>query len=330
MRRRDFIRLLGGTAICCPLAARAQQSGQVRRIGLLMIIPEGDPQSGADRDALGLGLHALGWNAGRNIELEYRWSDGDETMLRKYAAELVAMSPDVLITEGTAAFAAVKRETKSIPTIFVNVSDPVGQGFVASLARPGGSATGFTLFEFSTATKWVEILRELSPTAKHIGFLFNAMGYPYENLFFQAVRAAAKSIKIEVTAMPVEKDAEIERSLAALAQQPDSGLIALHDPFIIKRRDLVIAEVARHRLPAVYTLRTFAVSGGLISYGVDLADPWRQAASYIDRVLKGANPGELPVQQPTKFELVINLETFKALGIAVPQTLLFSADEVIE
>jgi putative ABC transport system substrate-binding protein len=194
-------------------------------------------------------------------------------MLRKYATELVGMSPDVLITEGTAAFAAVKSETKSIPTIFVNVSDPVEQGFVTSLARPGGNATGFTLFEFTTATKWVEILRELSPTAKHIGFLFNPVGYPYEDLFFQAVRAAAEGVKIEVTAMPVEKDAEIERSLAALAQQLDSGLIALHDPFIIKRRNLVIAEAARHRLPAVYTLRTFAVSGGLISYGVDLADP---------------------------------------------------------
>jgi putative ABC transport system substrate-binding protein len=330
MRRRDFIKLLGGTAICRPLAASAQQGGQIRRIGLLMIIPEGDPQSRADRDALGLGLHALGWIAGRNVNLEYRWSDGDETMLRKYAAELVGISPDVLMTKGTAAFAAVKRETKSIPTIFVNVSDPVGQGFVASLARPGGNATGFTLFEFSTATKWVEILRELAPTAKHIGFLFNPVGYPYENLFLQAVRAAAESFKIDVTAMPVERDAEIERSLAALGQQPDSGLIALHDPFIIKRRDLVIAEVARHRIPAVYTLRTFAVSGGLISYGVDLADPWRQAASYIDRVLKGANPGELPVQQPTKFELVINRETVEALGIAVPQTLLLSADEVIE
>jgi putative tryptophan/tyrosine transport system substrate-binding protein len=330
MRRRDFIRLLSGTAICWPLAASAQRGGQIRRIGLLMIIPEGDPQSRADRDALGLGLHALGWIAGRNVDLEYRWSDGDETTLRKYAAELISMSPDVLMTEGTAAFAAVKRETKSIPTIFVNVSDPVGQGFVASLARPGGNVTGFTLFEFSTATKWVEILRELAPTAKHIGFLFNPVEYPYENLFFQALRAAAESFKIDVTAMPVEKDAEIERSLAALAQQPDSGLIALHDPFIIKRRDLVIAEVARHRIPAVYTLRAFAVSGGLISYGVDLADPWRHAASYIDRVLKGANPGELPVQQPTKFELVINLKTAKALGLDVPPSLLATADDVIE
>ena len=330
MRRREFITLVGGAAITWPVTARAQQPDRMRRIGLLMIVPEGDPQSRADRDALESGLHALGWIVGRNVGLEYHWSDGDEALLRKYAAELAGTSPDVLMTEGTAALAAVNRETKSIPTIFVNVSDPVGQGFVATLARPGGNATGFTLFEFSTATKWVEILRELAPTVKHIGFLFNPVGYPYENLFFQAARAAAESFKIDVSPMPVEEDAEIERSLAALAQQPDSGLIALHDPFTIKRRDLVIAQVARHRIPAVYTLRAFAVSGGLISYGVDLADPWRKAATYVDRVVKGAKPGELPVQQPTKFELVVNIKTAKALDLAVPPSLLATADEVIE
>ena len=250
MRRREFITLVGGAAITWPVTARAQQPDRMRRIGLLMIVPEGDPQSRADRDALESGLHALGWIVGRNVGLEYHWSDGDEALLRKYAAELVSTSPDVLMAEGTAALAAVNRETKSIPTIFVNVSDPVGQGFVASLARPGGNATGFTLFEFSMATKWVEILREVAPTAKHIGFLYNPVGYPYENLFFQAVRAAAENFKIDVNPIPVQEDAEIERSLAGLAQQPDSGLIALHDPFTIKRRDLVIAQVARHRIPA--------------------------------------------------------------------------------
>jgi putative ABC transport system substrate-binding protein len=330
MRRREFITLVGGAAITWSVTARAQQSDRMRRIGLLMIVPEGDPQSRADRDALESGLHALGWIVGRNVGLEYRWSDGDEALLRKYAAELVGTSPDVLMTEGTAALAAVNRETKSIPTIFVNVSDPVGQGFVASLARPGGHATGFTLFEFSMATKWVEILRELVPTVKHIGFLFNPVGYPYANLFLQAVRTAAKAFEIDVTPIPVEEDAGIERSLAALAQQSDSGLIALHDPFIIKHRDLVIAQVARHHIPAVYTLRAFAVGGGLISYGVDLADPWRKAATYVDRVLKGAKPGELPVQQPTKFELVVNIKTAKALDLAVPPSLLATADEVIE
>jgi putative ABC transport system substrate-binding protein len=314
MRRRDFLKVVASSATSWPLAARAQQSGQIRRIGLVMIIPEGDPQSRADRDALESGLYALGWIEGQNIDLEYRWSDCDEALLRKYAAEF--RSPDVLVTEGTAALAAVKRETKSIPTIFVNVSDPIGQGFVANLAHPGGNTTGFTLFEFSMATKWVEILRELAPTTKHIGFLFKPVGgYAYATLFLQAVQAA---------------DAGIERSLAGLAQQPDSGLIVLHDPFTIKHRDLVIAQVARHRIPAVYTLRPSTLSGGLISYGIDLADPWRKAASYVDRVLKGANPGELPVQQPTKFELVINLKTAKALGVTMPSALLATADEVIE
>ena len=330
MRRRDILKGLAGSAVARPLAARAQGADRMRRVGLLMIVPEGDPQSRADRDALESGLQAIGWIRGRNVDLQFRWSDGDETLLRKYAAELVAMSPDVLMTEGTAALAAVKREVKNIPTIFVNVSDPVGQGFVASLARPGGNTTGFTLFEFSMATKWVEILREIVPTVKHIGFLYNAVVHAYAKLFLQAVRAASEAFKIDVNPMPVEEDAEIKHSLATLAEQPDSGLIALHDPFIIKRRDLVIAEAARHRIPAVYTLRPFALSGGLISYGVDLADPWRQAATYVDRVLNGANPGELPVQQPTKFELIINAKTAKALGIAVPQSMIVAADEVIE
>src|SRR5262252_233000 len=330
MRRRDILKGLAGSAVARPLAARAQGADRMRRVGLLMIVPEGDPQSGANRGALESGLHTLGWITGQNVDLQYRWSDGDETLLRKYAAELVSMSPDVLMTEGTAALAAVKRETKNIPTIFVNVSDPVGQGFVASLARPGGNATGFTLFEFSMATKWVEILRELLPSVKHIGFLFNAVVHAYAKLFLQAVQSAAETFKIDVKPMPVDGDAQIEHSLAVLAQQPDTGLIALHDPFIIKRRDLVIARAARHRIPTVYTLRAFALSGGLISYGVDLADTWRQAATYVDRVLKGANPGELPVQQPTKFELIINAKTAKALGIAVPQSMIVAADEVIE
>jgi ABC-type uncharacterized transport system substrate-binding protein len=327
VKRREFITLIG-TAAAWPLAARAAPD-QVRRIGILSVISEGDPQVRANRGALESGLHALGWIVERNIHLESHWTD-DESLLRKYAAELVGASPDVLITEGTAALAPVKRATKSIPIVFVNVSDPVGQGFVASLARPGGNATGFTLFEFSMATKWVDILRELAPTTKHIGFFFNPVMHPYSNLFFRGVQAATETFKIDLNAIPVEEDADIERSLAALAQQPDSGLIVLHDPFTIKRRDFVITQVARHRIPTVYALRVFARSGGLISYGVDLADPWRRAATYIDRILKGANPGELPVQQPTKFELVINLRTAKTLGLTVPPTLLTTADEVIE
>jgi putative ABC transport system substrate-binding protein len=332
MRRREFITILGWAPAAWSLAARAQQPARMRRIGLLMVIPESDPQAREDRHALESGLHALGWIVKRNIDLEYRWTDGDETLLRKYAAELVDTSPDVVMTEGTAALAAALSTTKSVPIIFASVSDPVGQGFITSLAQPGANATGFTLFEFSMATKWVDILRELAPTVKHIGFLFNPVssGRDVANLFFRSVKSAAEASKIDVYPIPVEKEAGIGPSLTVQAQQLDSGLVVHHDPFMIKHRDFLIAQVARHRIPAVYTLRLFARSGGLISYGVDLADPWRRAATYIDRVLKGASPGELPVQQPTKFELVINLKTAKALGITVPQTLLLSVDEVIE
>ena len=329
MRRREFIAALGGAA-AWPLAAHAQQPAQVRRVGLLMLLPENDPQTRADRDSLEIGLHALGWMLGQNIHLEYRWTGGDQTLLRKYADELVGMSSDVLVTEGAPAVAAALRATKSLPIIFVNVTDPAEQGFVASLVRPGGNATGFTLYEFSMGTKWVEILRELAPTVKHIGFLFNTASAPYSDLIFGPLQAAAALSDIDARPIPVDEDAEIERSLAELVQQPDSGLIVPHDPFLIGHRDFLIAQIARHRIPAVYSLRLFARSGGLISYGFDLAYAWHEAATYIDRVLKGANPGELPVQEPIKFELVINLKAAQALEITVPEMLLLRADEVIK
>jgi len=329
MRRREFIAALGGAA-AWPFAAYAQQPAQVRRVGLLMLLPENDPQTRADRDSLEIGLHALGWMLGQNIHLEYRWTGGDQTLLRKYADELVGMSSDVLVTEGAPAVAAALRATKSLPIIFVNVTDPAEQGFVASLTRPGGNATGFTLYEFSMGTKWVEILRELAPTVKHIGFLFNPASAPYSDLFFGPLQAAAALSDIGADPIPVNEDAEIERSLAELAQRPDSGLVVPHDPFLIGHRDLLIAQIARHRIPAVYALRLFARSGGLISYGFDLGYAWHEAATYIDRVLKGANPAELQVQEPTKFEMVLNLKTAEALGLAVPTSILLRADEVIE
>jgi putative ABC transport system substrate-binding protein len=329
MRRREFIAGLGAAA--WPLAARGQQPVQVRRVGLLMLLPENDPQTRVDRDALETGLHALGWMLGQNIQFEYRWTGGDQTLLRKYAIELVSMSPDVLVTEGGPAVAAALGATKSVPIIFVNVADPAEQGFVASLTRPGGNATGFTLYEFSMGAKWVELLRELAPTVKHIGFLFNPASAPYSSdLFFGPLQAAAAFSGIDAHPIPVDDDAEIERSLAELAQQPDSGLVVPHDPFLIGHRDLLIAQIARHRIPAVYALRLFARSGGLISYGFDLGYAWHEAATYIDRVLKGANPAELQVQEPTKFEMVLNLKTAEALGLAVPTSILLRADEVIE
>ena len=329
MRRREFIAALGGAA-AWPLAAHAQQPAQVRRVGLLMLLPENDPQTRADRDSLETGLHALGWMLGQDIHFEYRWTGGDETVMRKYAVELVGTSPDVLVTEGAPAVAAALRATKLLPIIFVNVTDPAEQGFVASLTRPGGNATGFTLYEFSMGTKWVEILRELAPTVKHIGFLFNPASAPYSDPFFGPLQAAAALSDLDAHPIPVDEDAEIERSLAELAQLPDSGLVVPHDPILIEHRDFLIAQIARHRIPAVYALRLFAGSGGLISYGFDLAYAWHEAATYIDRVLKGANPGELPVQQPIKFEMIVNLKTAKAIGLEIPATLLTLADEVIE
>jgi putative tryptophan/tyrosine transport system substrate-binding protein len=329
MRRREFIAALGGAA-AWPLAARAQQPAQVPRVGLLMLLPEKDPQTRADRDALETELRALGWTLGQNIQLEYRWTGGDQTLMQKYAVELVGMSPDVLVTEGAPAVAATLRATKSLPIIFVNVTDPVEQGFVASLTRPGGNATGFTLYEFSMGTKWVEILRQVAPTVKHIGFLFNPASAPYSDPFFGPLQAVAALSEIDAYPIAVAEDAEIERSLAELAKQPDSGLVVPHDPFLIGHRDFLIAQIARHRIPAVYALRLFARSGGLISYGFDLAYAWHEAATYIDRVLKGANPGELPVQEPIKLELVINLKAAEALEITVPEMLLLNADEVIK
>jgi putative tryptophan/tyrosine transport system substrate-binding protein len=330
MRRREFITLLGGSAVAWPLVARAQQTGKARQIGLLMITAKSDPQAHADRDAFEKGLRALGWTPDKNIHLEYRWAAGDPNLLRKYAAELVGMAPDVILTEGTPGLATALEATKSIPIIFASVTDPVGQGLVASLARPGGNATGFTAFEFSMGSKWVEILRELVPSVKHIGLLFNPAMAPYSELYLQAIRAAAETFKIDTNSIPVADNAEITRSLSALMQQPHSGLIVLQDGFTQTHRDFLIAQISERRIPAVYTLRFYVQSGGLVSYGIDMADPYRQAASYIDRVLKGANPGELAVQQPTKFELVINLKSAKAMGIDVPASMLSRADEVIE
>lgn len=330
MRRREFVTLLGGAAAALPFAANAQQGEQIRRIGLLMIVAENDPQGRADRGAFEKCLIALGWAPGKNIHLEYRWAAGDPARLRAFAAELIEMKPDVIVTEGTPALAAAKQITETIPIIFANVTDPVGQGYVASLAKPGGNATGFTLFEFSIGTKWVQLLREITPTIKEAGFLFNPAMAPYSNLYFRPVQVAAETLGMKVFPIPINDEAEIERALASLGQRSDSGLIVLQDAFTATHRSFLTARVAHFKTPAVYAVRFYAESGGMISYGVNFADQYRQAAIYVDRVLKGATPGDLPVQQPTKFELVINLKTAKDIGIEIPMSLLLRADEVIE
>jgi putative ABC transport system substrate-binding protein len=329
MQRRKLITLICGAAAAWPPAAHTLQQEGRRRIGLLMILGENDPQAKANRDALTTGLQQFGWVPERNILLDYRWAAGDADRLPDLAKDLLAMAPDLIIADGTPGLAAVRQATQRVPIVFTNVTDPVGQGFVESLARPRGNVTGFTLFEFSMAGKWVEILRDLVPSINRLGFLYNPPMAPYSKLYLRPVEEASRALQIEFDPLPVENGAAIERALAMLAQS-QAGLIVLQDAFTAARRDLIIDRVARYRIPAVYTVRLYALSGGLISYGADFADQFRQAAGYVDRILKGANPGELPVQQPTKFELVINLKTARTLAIDVPPMLLARADEVIE
>jgi putative ABC transport system substrate-binding protein len=327
--RREFIGVLGGAA-AWPLAARAQQPGRVRRIGVLMAIAEneeGRARIAAFRDA----LHRLGRVEGRNIQIEIRWAAGDKVKLQDFAKELVSLKPDVVLANTTPAARALQQHTSEIPVVFVFVADPVGDGLVTSLAKPGGNLTGFTSFEFSVASKWLELLKECVPSIRRVAMLFNPStapggGWPYVH----TAEAAASSFAVQIVGTPVASGEEIEQVLGQFAQRPNSGLIVVADAFTTARAELIVARAAHKRLPALYPLRLFATAGGLLSYGIDSIGPFGQAASYIDRVLKGERPADLPVQAPTKFQLVINLKTARALGIDIPLTLLARADEVIE
>jgi len=329
MRRREFITVLGGAAAAWPLAARAQQREQVRRIGVLMSLAEDDPEDRPRRAAFQQALRQLGWSEGDNLRIDYRWFGGDPVRARATAKELVDLQPDLIVATATSGLAALALQMRAIPIVFVAVSDPVGQGFVASLARPGGNATGLTFFEFSVAGKMLETLKQIAPAVSRVVLAFNP-----DNLsnppFLRAIEAAAPALAVELTRAPMRDAGEIEAAIAATARQGGNGLLFLPDPFTNAHRDLIVGLVARHRLPAMYFLRAFVAAGGLISYGVDVIDLFRRAAPYVDRILKGAKPAELPVQQPTKFELAINLKAAKALGLDVPASLLARADEVIE
>jgi len=329
MKRRTFITLLGGAATAWPLAARAQQPERMRRIGVLTVSAERDPEAKAWLTAFQDGLQQLGWLQGRNISIEYRWADGDWDRLRTYAAELVRMAPDVLFAAATPALAALHEQTRSLPIEFVQVSDPVKLGFVANLARPGGKITGFTNFEHPIAGKWLELIRDTAPGAMRVLVIFEP-DIPAQLAYLQAIEAAAPTFRVELTRAGVRNAAEIERAIDAFAQEPKGALIVVPSAIGIAHRDLIVALAARHHLPAIYPYPVFARSGGFISYGVDLADLYRRAASYVDRILKGAKPGDLPVQLPTKFELVVNLKTAKALGLTISEPFLQHADEVIE
>jgi putative tryptophan/tyrosine transport system substrate-binding protein len=330
VRRREFITWFGGAAAAWPLAAGAQQGERVRRIGVLMGFAESDPTAqswvAAFRDALA----KLGWSDGSNLRIELRWGAADPDKIRTLAKELVDLGPDVIFDQTTPVTEALGRVTQTIPIVFVYVADPIGSGFAASLARPGSNITGFTYLEPTTGGKWVGLLKEIAPRTARVALLFNPATTPPLKFYMPSIQAAASSLSVEASTAPVHARDEIEGVIAAQARNPGGGLLVMPDVFNDANRELIIALAARLRVPAIYPRPVFAESGGLIAYGADLAEQFRQAAGYIDRILKGANPGDLPVQQPTKFELAINVKTAKALGLSVPPSMLLLADEVIE
>jgi len=328
VRRREFIVALGGAAAAWPLAARAQGGERVRRIGVLMSLAADDPESQARLTAFAQGLQELGWSVGRNLRVDYRWGGGDSNHYRRSVAELLALAPDVVVTSGSAATGALQA-TSGVPVVFVQVGDPVGAGFVESLARPGGNATGFTVFEYGISSKWLELLKELAPLVKRAAVLRDttiAAGAGQ----LGAMQSVAPSLGIELRPIGVRDEGEIERAVTAFAREANGGLIVTAGAGVAAKRALIIKLAARHRLPAVYPFRYYVAGGGLLSYGTHNIDQYRRAAGYVDRILKGEKPADLPVQAPVKYELVVNLKTAKALGLELPASVLARADEVIE
>jgi putative tryptophan/tyrosine transport system substrate-binding protein len=328
MRRRDFIALLGAAA--SPLAARAQQGERIRRIGVLMQIGADDPEAPTLVGAFSQGLAEAGWIIGRNARIDYRWHQGNAEAARAYAAELLALTPDIIFASGTQGTIALKQLTRTVPIVFVNIADPVGVGIVDSLARPGGNITGFMVFDFSFGGKWLDLLKEIAPHVSRVA-LFRDETNPVGVGNFGVIQAMATSAGLQVTPVSVRNSDEIASAVEAFARSPDGGAIVTGTALYTVHRDLILKLIARYKLPAIYNDRFIVVaSGGLISYGPDRIDMYRRAVGYVDRVLKDEKPGDLPVQAPTKYELVINLKTAKALGLTVPQSLLARADEVIE
>jgi putative ABC transport system substrate-binding protein len=328
IRRREFITLLVSAA-AWPLATRAQQGDRVRRIGVLMGFDENDPLSKAFVSAFIQALAYLGWTDSRNVRMDLRWAGVDTNRILALAKELVGLQPDIILTHGTPATVAVQRETRTIPIVFVNLADPVASGIVARLDRPSGNITGFANLEASLGGKWLEVLSEIAPGLKRVAIMFNpdtALVSTYMPVF----ETAARSLKVVPITAPVHSDGEIETAIMALGREPGGGLVIMPDVFMTAHRSLVISAAVRNNVPAVYHLSIFARDGGLLSYGIDVVDNFRRAATYVDRILRGAKPAELPVQLPIKFEMAVNLRTAKALGLAVPPSILLRADEVIE
>jgi putative ABC transport system substrate-binding protein len=330
MRRRDFIKFVG-TAPAWPLLARAQQRERVRRIGVLMAHREGDPEFQDYLSAFRQGLQKSGWVEGRNIQIETRWGALDDTDVRQQSAkEILALNPDIILTQNTPPTASMLQQTQTVPVVFVIVTDPVGSGFVKSLSRPGGNATGFTIMEPTTSGKWLELLKEIAPQTKRAAFLFNPRTAPFANYYLNPFKAAAASLGVEAVAATVDSKSDLETVFAVQAQSPGTGLVVMPDGFLNVYRTEIVSLAARYHLPAIYPWRFFTELGGLMSYGFDQRDSFRTAAIYIDRIMKGEKPADLPVQAPTKYELVINRKTAKLLGLPLAGSLVARADDLIE
>jgi putative ABC transport system substrate-binding protein len=328
MKRREFIALLG-SATAWPLSGHAQQN-HVRRVSVVLGIAESDPEAKSRIKAFQQGLRDLGWSEPRNIQIDYRFAASNPDLIKKYVAEVVSLAPDVIVGNSTPVLAALTQVTSSIPIVFAVVNDPVGQGFISSLARPSSNITGFTFIDFPMIGKWLDMLKDAIPDASRVALMFNPDTAPYYNVYLRSFERESGSNTIEVMATAVRSAAEIETTIVNLGQNPGSALIAAADPFIIVQRDVIIRLAETHRVPAIYAYRQFVSEGGLMSYGPDTADIFRRAASYVDRILKGEKPAALPAQAPVKFELVVNLKTAKSLGLRIPEPFLQLADEVIE
>jgi ABC-type uncharacterized transport system substrate-binding protein len=331
VHRRDFLKFIAGSAASWPLAASAQQAGRTRRIGVLMAHAENDPEFRTYVSAFREGLEKFGWKDGRNVHIDFRWGALDDAEARQRAAkELIELQPEIILTQNTPPTASMLQQTRTIPIVFVIVADPVGSGFVQNLARPGGNATGFTIMEPTITGKWLELLKEIAPRSKRAAFLCNPATTPFANIYLNPFKAAAASLGLEAIVATVHDRAEFDAVIAVQAREPNGGLIVMPDGFMNVHRAEIILLAARYRLPAVYPWRFFAEQGGLLSYGSEQGDLFRQATTYVDRILKGEKPADLPVQAPTEYKLVLNLKTAKALGLSVPLTLLDRADKVIE
>jgi putative ABC transport system substrate-binding protein len=331
VKRREFIKLIGGAAAFSPLAVRAQQYDEVRRIGVVVNVAADDPEAQASVAAFKQALQQLGWSEGRNLQIDFRGAAGDPERMQAFAKELVALQPHVILTRSTPVTAAQLRQTRTIPIVFTVVSDPVGERFVESLARPGGNATGFTNVEFSLTGKWLELLKEVAPRVKRVAFIFNPKLAPGGGSYYtRLIEASAPPFAVTPTVAPVHGAADIERTIGDFVREPNGGLVVLPDATTLVHRRLIVALADRHHVPAIYAFRIVVTDGGLMSYGIDVVDQYRQAAGYVDRILKGTKPAELPVQLPTKFVMSINLKTAKELGLDVPLLLQQRADELVE